>query len=75
MCLFYLLYPVSLFVKGSGGLNYANGVPTSLSQSGQQWDMPNAWPPLQHMLIEGRKQITRTNKRTHAHTLHTHTAT
>ncbi len=26
---------------------------TSLEQTGQQWDAPNAWPPLQHMLIEG----------------------
>lgn len=41
------------YLKGSGGLDYPNGVPTSLSDSGQQWDMPNAWPPLQHMIIEG----------------------
>ncbi|XP_055030831.2 trehalase [Misgurnus anguillicaudatus] len=41
------------YLKGSGGLDYPNGIPTSLSDSGQQWDMPNAWPPLQHMIIEG----------------------
>ncbi len=29
------------------------GVLTSLSDTGHQWDAPNAWPPLQHMLIEG----------------------
>lgn len=29
------------------------GIPTSLMQSGQQWDYPNAWPPLQQMIIEG----------------------
>lgn len=34
-------------------LDYPGGFPTSLSTSGQQWDFPNAWPPLQHMLIEG----------------------
>uniref|UniRef100_A0A8C2BEU9 Trehalase n=1 Tax=Cyprinus carpio TaxID=7962 RepID=A0A8C2BEU9_CYPCA len=41
------------YLTGSGGLDYPNGVPTSLRESGQQWDMPNAWPPLQHMIIEG----------------------
>jgi alpha,alpha-trehalase len=28
-------------------------VATTLSASGQQWDYPNAWPPLQEMLISG----------------------
>ncbi|XP_062860598.1 trehalase [Trichomycterus rosablanca] len=45
------------YLTKSGGLNYPNGIPTSLSDSGQQWDMPNAWPPLQHMLIEGLSQL------------------
>ncbi|XP_035240156.1 trehalase [Anguilla anguilla] len=41
------------YLQESGALQYPNGVPTSLKNSGQQWDLPNAWPPLQHMLIEG----------------------
>lgn len=41
------------YLRDSGGLDYPNGIPTSLSDSGQQWDMPNAWPPLQHIIIEG----------------------
>ncbi|XP_056334954.1 trehalase [Danio aesculapii] len=41
------------YLQDSGGLDYPNGIPTSLSDSGQQWDMPNAWPPLQHIIIEG----------------------
>ncbi|XP_072309122.1 trehalase [Eucyclogobius newberryi] len=41
------------YLQGSGALQFPNGVPTSLRESGQQWDYPNAWPPLQHMLIEG----------------------
>ena len=32
-------------------LEFPGGLPTSLNESGQQWDFPNAWPPLQHMLI------------------------
>uniref|UniRef100_A0A667XGR6 Trehalase n=1 Tax=Myripristis murdjan TaxID=586833 RepID=A0A667XGR6_9TELE len=47
------------YLKDSGALRFPNGVPTSLRESGQQWDYPNAWPPLQHMLIDGKnaKQV------------------
>ncbi|XP_030621075.1 trehalase [Chanos chanos] len=48
------------YLKASGALKYPNGVPTSLNVSGQQWDMPNAWPPLQHMLIEGLSKLNST---------------
>ncbi|XP_075462714.1 trehalase [Ascaphus truei] len=41
------------YLETSGGLSYKNGIPTSLTNSGQQWDFPNAWPPLQHMVMEG----------------------
>ena len=39
-------------LRGSGLLQ-PEGVATTLVASGQQWDWPNAWPPLQQMLIEG----------------------
>lgn len=29
------------------------GIPTTLEHSGEQWDYPNAWPPLQYMMIMG----------------------
>ncbi|XP_037631179.1 LOW QUALITY PROTEIN: trehalase [Sebastes umbrosus] len=45
------------YLKGSGALQFPNGVPTSLRESGQQWDYPNAWPPLQHMLIDGLSKL------------------
>ncbi|XP_069750778.1 trehalase [Narcine bancroftii] len=32
---------------------YRNGIPASLVHSGEQWDYPNAWPPLQQIIIEG----------------------
>ncbi|XP_018081322.1 trehalase isoform X2 [Xenopus laevis] len=44
------------YLEKSGALSYKNGIPTSLTRSGQQWDFPNAWPPLQHMVIEGLAQ-------------------
>ena len=30
-----------------GVLDYPGGIPTSLKESGQQWDFPNVWAPLQ----------------------------
>ncbi|CAG9863234.1 unnamed protein product [Phyllotreta striolata] len=32
---------------------YLGGIPTSLLKSGQQWDCPNAWPPLQDLVVRG----------------------
>eukprot|EP01064_Diplonema_japonicum_P010609 TRINITY_DN17841_c0_g1_i1.p1 TRINITY_DN17841_c0_g1~~TRINITY_DN17841_c0_g1_i1.p1 ORF type:complete len:622 (+),score=112.63 TRINITY_DN17841_c0_g1_i1:99-1964(+) len=29
------------------------GIPTSYDPTGQQWDMPNAWAPLQYIIITG----------------------
>jgi len=31
---------------------FSGGIPTSLIQSGQQWDFPNAWAPLQQFMID-----------------------
>jgi len=33
--------------------NYQGGIPTTLEHSGEQWDYPNAWPPLQYIMIMG----------------------
>ncbi|XP_030951761.1 trehalase isoform X3 [Quercus lobata] len=35
------------------GLLRAAGIATSLTDSGEQWDFPNGWAPLQHMIVEG----------------------
>ncbi|PON73594.1 Glycoside hydrolase [Parasponia andersonii] len=35
------------------GLVHPAGIATSLTISGQQWDFPNGWAPIQHMIIEG----------------------
>ncbi|CAJ0939296.1 unnamed protein product, partial [Mesorhabditis belari] len=34
-------------------LNFPEGVPTSMVPSGEQWDFPNGWSPLEHIVIEG----------------------
>ena len=41
------------YLQGEGALSHPGGVPTTLNNSGQQWDFPNVWPPLEHMLIVG----------------------
>lgn len=33
--------------------DYPGGVPTTVTKSGEQWDWPNVWAPMQHMLIVG----------------------
>lgn len=34
-------------------LDFPGGIPTSLIQTGEQWDYPNAWPPLQGIVVQG----------------------
>ncbi len=30
-----------------------SGLPVSLQNTGQQWDYPNVWPPMQYLIIQG----------------------
>ncbi|MBA0608778.1 hypothetical protein Godav_020961 [Gossypium davidsonii] len=48
----HLVEKVTKSLKNSG-LLCAAGIATSLTNSGQQWDFPNGWAPLQHMIVEG----------------------
>lgn len=45
------------------GLIQPGGIATSLSETGQQWDGCNAWPPLQAMLTEAAEAIGRAQMR------------
>ncbi|KAG1692779.1 hypothetical protein DVH05_024394 [Phytophthora capsici] len=40
----------------ASGLVQEGGVQTTTSVTGQQWDAPNAWPPLQDLIIEGLQE-------------------
>ncbi|XP_033729850.1 trehalase-like, partial [Pecten maximus] len=46
------LSAVTSYIKDNK-LEFSGGIPTSLHHTGQQWDFPNAWPPLQHVWIVG----------------------
>ncbi|KAL8216745.1 hypothetical protein R6Q57_023582 [Mikania cordata] len=37
----------------SSGLVRAASIATSLTNSSEQWDFPNGWAPIQHMIVEG----------------------
>ncbi|XP_055821751.1 probable trehalase [Solanum dulcamara] len=37
----------------TSGLLQPAGIAMTLSNTGQQWDFPNGWAPLQHIIIEG----------------------
>ncbi|XP_072678371.1 trehalase isoform X3 [Canis lupus baileyi] len=41
------------YLEDSQILTYQYGIPTSLQNTGQQWDFPNAWAPLQDLVIRG----------------------
>ncbi|XP_058797817.1 trehalase-like [Phymastichus coffea] len=44
------------YLRANGITEFAGGVPTSLDDSGQQWDLPNAWAPLQSIVVQGLRQ-------------------
>jgi alpha,alpha-trehalase len=37
--------------------SYPGGVPNTKLHTGEQWDYPNVWPPMQHALIVGLKNL------------------
>jgi alpha,alpha-trehalase len=39
------------------GLIGVGGVMTTITNSGEQWDKPNVWPPLQWIVVEGIRQL------------------
>uniref|UniRef100_A0A0N5BWM3 Trehalase n=1 Tax=Strongyloides papillosus TaxID=174720 RepID=A0A0N5BWM3_STREA len=45
-------------LKSEGVFNFRGGLPTSLIDSKQQWDLPNGWSPTNHAVIIG---LSRTN--------------
>lgn len=45
------------YIDATGIDAFPGGVPTTLMQTGEQWDYPNAWAPLQHWLAEGLRTL------------------
>ena len=49
------------YLNNSGALGFAGGLPTSLKQSGEQWDFPNAWAPTTWITIHGLMKCDQVN--------------
>ncbi|CAL4105152.1 unnamed protein product, partial [Meganyctiphanes norvegica] len=41
------------YLRRNGAFDYPGGIPTSLDNSGEQWDAPNVWAPLMHVTVMG----------------------
>ena len=41
------------YLKRQNLKNFSGGVPSTFLKTGEQWDFPNCWPPLEHMLVQG----------------------
>uniref|UniRef100_A0A2S2P7W5 Trehalase n=1 Tax=Schizaphis graminum TaxID=13262 RepID=A0A2S2P7W5_SCHGA len=39
------------YLNTIGALNHTGGIPTTMEETIEQWDMPNAWPPLQYIVV------------------------
>ncbi|XP_031633665.1 trehalase isoform X3 [Contarinia nasturtii] len=45
------------YINETGIDLFPGGVPNTLIQSGEQWDYPNVWPPMQYLLVEGLRAL------------------
>uniref|UniRef100_A0A336KXY5 Trehalase n=1 Tax=Culicoides sonorensis TaxID=179676 RepID=A0A336KXY5_CULSO len=53
----YISFKILDYIKNSGADEYPGGIPNTLEHTGEQWDFPNVWAPLQHMIIIGLSQL------------------
>lgn len=45
------------YMKQIGAFDFPGGIPTSMIfDTGEQWDFPNGWSPLNHIIIEGLRK-------------------
>ncbi|KFD52483.1 hypothetical protein M514_06680 [Trichuris suis] len=47
---------VMRYLQEKDVLNMPHGLPTSLTWTDEQWDRPNGWAPINHMVIEGLRR-------------------
>jgi len=48
---------VLAYINSTGIDAFPGGLPTTLRHSGEQWDYPNAWSPLQYIVHEGLRTL------------------
>ncbi|KAK3083029.1 hypothetical protein FSP39_012018, partial [Pinctada imbricata] len=57
------MQPVLKYLETYGILDFNGGVPASLINTGEQWDFPNGWPPIQHVFIQTLTRSSNPNAR------------
>ncbi|KAJ3624001.1 hypothetical protein MTP99_017659 [Tenebrio molitor] len=57
------------YLHTKGIMNFEGGVPSSLFETGEQWDLPNAWAPNQAFVIFGLDKTNDPEAQRIAHTL------
>lgn len=45
------------YINQTGVDQFPGGIPNTLVQSGEQWDFPNVWPPMQYLMIESMNAL------------------
>lgn len=45
------------YMRDSGALSYRGGLPASLLRTGEQWDLPNSWPPLVSIVVNALEAL------------------
>lgn len=45
------------YLQDSGALDFPGSVPTSLENTGEQWDFPNVWPPTVSIVVNALEAI------------------
>ncbi|CAI2351950.1 unnamed protein product [Caenorhabditis sp. 36 PRJEB53466] len=45
------------YITSTGAAGFSGGIPVSLSNTGEQWDFPNCWPPTTYVLLEGLRKV------------------
>lgn len=45
------------YLEKSKALSFEGGIPTSLLRTGEQWDFPNAWPPLVSITVNALEAL------------------
>ncbi|XP_055386772.1 trehalase-like [Condylostylus longicornis] len=51
------------YLNETGVDKYPGGVPNTIRNTGEQWDLPNVWPPMQHLLIIGLDNLNTTESK------------
>ncbi|XP_063697240.1 trehalase-like isoform X2 [Culicoides brevitarsis] len=52
-----IVQKVLAYIEKNGLDEYPGGVPNTFEQTGEQWDFPNVWPPLQYVVVMGMNNL------------------